>query len=242
MIASRSFPEAGRSYAAAVAAFLAGGGGWTELPFFAGGAAARLAATLDAQAADGAHILPGPADLLRALIATPLPAVKAVILGQDPYPTPGDAQGLAFSVTRSAKLPPSLRNIFKELAADIGCPPPSSGSLAPWAARGVLLLNTCLTVEAGRAGAHRRLGWERLADEVVRAVAARGTPAVFMLWGADARRRAALIDGTGHGLIESAHPSPLSAHAGFFGSRPFSRANAWLTAHGALPIDWELTT
>jgi uracil-DNA glycosylase len=185
-------------------------------------------------------VLPAPTQLFAALEATPLEAVKAVILGQDPYPTPGDAHGLAFSVERGTKLPPSLANIFKELESDLGIARLATGNLSQWTERGVLLLNPCLTVEAGKAGCHRRLGWERLADEVIATVSAAPRPSVFILWGNDARSRKAMIDQAKHLVIESAHPSPLSARNGFFGSRPFSRANSFLREHGRGEIDWRL--
>lgn len=223
-----------------MAAFVEEGGDWGRLAFFTDGSAARLAAKLDARLAEGAPVLPAPADHLQALRATPLAQVKAVILGQDPYPTPGDAHGLAFSVPPGRRVPPSLANIFKELAADLSVVRPNTGSLLPWARSGVLLLNTCLTVEAGAAGCHRRLGWGRLVDEVVSAVAAVAPAAVFILWGNDARRRKPLIGAARHLVIESAHPSPLAARSGFFGSRPFSRANVWLAAQGREPVDWRL--
>jgi uracil-DNA glycosylase len=228
------------AYRDAVAAFTARGGAWPSLPFFADGGAQAAAEKVDALLRAGAHVLPAPARLFAALEATPLEAVKAVILGQDPYPTPGDAHGLAFSVERGTKLPPSLANIFKELKADLGIARPASGNLTPWAERGVLLLNPCLTVEAGQAGCHRRIGWERLADEVIAAVSAAPRPSVFILWGNDARSRKTMIDGEKHLVIESAHPSPLSARNGFLGSRPFSRANTFLREKGRGEIDWRL--
>jgi uracil-DNA glycosylase len=228
------------SYRDAVAAFMARGDAWSSLPFFIDGGAQAAAEKVDARARAGAHVLPAPAQLFAALEATPLEAVKAVILGQDPYPTPGDAHGLAFSVERGTKLPPSLANIFKELESDLGIARPAAGNLTPWAQRGVLLLNPCLTVEAGQAGCHRRLGWERLADEVIAAVSAAPRPAVFILWGNDARARRTMIDQEKHLVIESAHPSPLSARNGFFGSKPFSRANTFLQDKGRGEIDWRL--
>jgi uracil-DNA glycosylase len=216
------------------------GGGWAALPFFSIGAAKTLTARLDAMVASGSRILPPPADLFAALALTAPHAVRAVILGQDPYPTPGDAHGLAFSVQVGVAIPRSLRNIFKELEADLGLPPPRAGSLLPWARQGVLLLNTCLSVTAGQAGAHRGLGWERLADEAIRLVADRSPGAVFILWGADAQKRRPLIDEEKHLVIATAHPSPLSARRGFMGSKPFSRSNSWLAERGLEPIDWRL--
>ncbi len=175
-----------------------------------------------------------------ALDRTAPETVRVVILGQDPYHEPGQANGLAFSVEPGTKLPPSLRNIFRELSADLGCPVPQSGDLGPWADRGVLLLNTVLTVEAGKANSHRDLGWQAFTDEVIAALAALPQPIVLILWGAQAqKKRGLLAPAAGPRLVlESVHPSPLSAHRGFFGSRPFSQANAFLASHGAAPIEW----
>lgn len=227
------------TYRDALAAFLATGGeGWAQLPFFRSGAAERLAGTVDARAEAGEAVLPPAADMLAAFAMTPLDAVKVVILGQDPYPTPGDAHGLAFSYRGGRRLPASLRNIYKELAADLATPPPAGGDLAGWARQGVLLLNTALTVAAGQAGAHAKLGWETLADEALREVSRTRPHAVFILWGAKAMARRPMIDETRHLVIASAHPSPLSARTGFFGSRPFSRANAWLEDKGMTGIGW----
>ncbi len=164
---------------------------------------------------------------------TPLETVKAVILGQDPYPTPGDAHGLAFSYVGARRLPASLKVILAELSSDCGVPLPPSGNLAPWTRQGVLLLNTALTVEAGASGAHMKLGWSALADQAVAAVSAQRPAVVFLLWGGPARRRAALIDRTKHLVLECGHPSPLNRLNDFRGTRPFSRANAWLRERGA---------
>jgi uracil-DNA glycosylase len=215
-----------------------GARGWTGLPFFAEGAARRVARAVDERAKAGAYVLPAPRDVFAALHLTPLPRTRIVVLGQDPYPTPGDAHGLAFSYAGGGRLPASLRNIFRELSADLGTAPPLRGDLSGWARQGVLLLNAVLTVEAGKAGAHRGLGWEALSDQAVRAVSQAVPAAVFLLWGADAQKKRPLIDAQRHLVIESPHPSPLSAHRGFFGSRPFSRANAWLAARGQPPVDW----
>jgi uracil-DNA glycosylase len=163
-----------------------------------------------------------------------------VVLGQDPYPTAGDAHGLAFSVNHGVKIPRSLANIFKEMESDLGLPRPPHGHLAHWAGQGVLLLNTCLSVEAGNAGSHRKLGWQTLTDQIVDVVSRKSEGVVFILWGADAQAKRAMIAGSNHLVIESAHPSPLSARRGFFGSRPFSRANAYLIAKGLGAIDWNL--
>ena len=179
-----------------------------------------------------------------ALEHTPLQAVKVVILGQDPYHGPGQAHGLAFSVPEGIAIPPSLRNIYKELETDLGIAPATHGNLTRWADQGVLLLNTALTVEAGQAGSHQRCGWEEFTDAAVAAVAARPQPSVFVLWGAHARKKAAGVAGLGAGsphlVLTSAHPSPLSAYAGFFGSKPFSRANVFLEAKGRGAIDWRV--
>ncbi len=227
------------TYRDALAAFLdAKGHGWDALPFFASGQAEHVCARLDARVSAGAHVLPPPDAMLRALALTSLSDVKVVILGQDPYPTPGDAHGLAFSYAGTARLPASLKNIYKELAADLGQPPLTSGDLSDWARQGVLLLNTALSVEAGAAGAHLRLGWDALTDEAVAAVSRGRTAAVFILWGAKAIARRRLVDESRHLVIASAHPSPLSARTGFFGSRPFSRVNAWLEAKGEAPMRW----
>jgi uracil-DNA glycosylase len=163
-----------------------------------------------------------------------------LILGQDPYHGAGQAHGLCFSVGPDVPLPPSLVNIFKELEDDLGYPPPDHGDLAHWARQGVLLLNAVLTVRAHKANSHQGKGWERFTDEVIRAVSAKTDMVVFILWGSYARRKKSLIDTGRHTVIESAHPSPLSAHNGFFGSKPFSRANAALVAAGREPIDWRI--
>lgn len=205
--------------------------------------ARRLGGWLCAEEAAGRTVYPPRGSRLRALELTPLDSVKVVILGQDPYHGPGQAMGLCFSVPQGVPAPPSLANIYKELAADCGIERPAHGDLSGWARQGVLLLNTCLTVEAGKAGSHAGRGWEAITDACVAAVAARDTPTVFILWGSHAQAKAAriprLADGP-HCVIRSPHPSPLSAHRGYFGSRPFSRANAFLENHGLTPIDWRL--
>jgi len=199
---------------------------------------------LERQRIAGAHILPAPANILRAF-QRPLAEVKVLITGQDPYPTPGHAVGLSFSVDPGVRpLPRSLANIYKELSSDLGIPPAPHGDLGAWADQGVLLLNRALTVEAGAANSHRDRGWEAITDLAVRALAARrdpdGTraPLVAILWGRQAQSLAPLLEGVP--LIESPHPSPLSASRGFFGSRPFSRANQMLLAQGSAPVDWQL--
>jgi len=186
------------------------------------------------------QVFPAPGDVFAALHLTPFADVKVLILGQDPYHGPGQAHGLCFSVQRGVAPPPSLRNIFTELEADVGVPAPDHGCLDAWARQGVLLLNTSLTVRARQAASHQGKGWETFTDEVIRAVDAKPERVVFILWGAAARRKTALIDQTRHKIIESAHPSPLSAHNGFFGSRPFSRANQALVEAGRDPVDWSL--
>jgi uracil-DNA glycosylase len=183
---------------------------------------------------------PPPGEVFRALELTPPAQVRVVLLGKDPYPGPGHANGLCFSVHRGVKPPPSLRNIFSEFTSDTGLPAPAHGALDAWARRGVLLLNAVLTVRSGEAGAHRGRGWERFTDAVIRHVAARTEPVVFALWGAWAQRKAALIAGSHHPIVAAAHPSPLSAHNGFFGSRPFSRIDAALVATGGTPMDWRI--
>ena len=224
------------SVSAALEDFRASGSPWLALPFFADGAADVVAARVDARIAAGAEVLPTPENIFAALALTPLTAVKVVILGQDPYPTPGDANGLAFSYVGTRRLPASLKVILAEVEPG----KPTRGDLTPWARQGVLLLNSALTVEAGQAGAHLRTGWAALADEAVAAVSARAAPAVFLLWGAQARARAALIDRTRHGVFESGHPSPLNRARDFPGSDPFGRANAWLGERGLAPIAWRL--
>jgi uracil-DNA glycosylase len=189
---------------------------------------------------DLAPVYPPAPDVFAALHLTSYADTRVVILGQDPYHGPGQAHGLCFSVRRSVTPPPSLANVFKELESDTGIARPSHGNLAAWARQGVLLLNTCLTVRGGAAGSHHGKGWEIFTDEVLRAVDAKTHPVVFVLWGAPARKKKALIDLDRHVVIESAHPSPLSAHNGFFGSRPFSRTNEALIARGLAPIDWRL--
>ncbi len=186
-------------------------------------------------AKDRRQILPPSDQIFAALAACPPDAVKAVILGQDPYPTPGHAHGLAFSVAPDVALPRSLSNIFKEMEDDIGVAP-RNGNLLHWAHQGVLLLNTALTVPAKEAGGHAKIGWTTLVDDVITRLDDR--PRAFVLWGKPAQARGAVLTHPDHLVLHSAHPSPLSAYRGFFGSRPFSRVNEWLKAKGAEPIDW----
>lgn len=213
-------------------------------PVLAGPAMAGLRTFLTAEKAAGKRILPHSRDWFAALALTPLDRVRVVILGQDPYHGPGQAHGLSFSVRPGVAVPPSLRNIFKELQSDLGIAPPAHGFLEHWARQGVLLLNTVLTVEQHRAASHAGRGWEAFTDAVVHAVADRPEPSVFLLWGSHAQKKAAFVrdvaDGGRHRVLRTRHPSPLSAHSGWFGSRPFSQANAFLTAHGRGAIDWAL--
>ena len=188
----------------------------------------------------GKSIFPKGANWFRALDLTPLDQVRVVILGQDPYHGPGQAHGLCFSVPPNVRPPPSLVNIYKELASDLGITPARHGFLEHWAKQGVLLLNSVLTVEMGRAASHRDRGWERFTDAVIREVNAKDEPVVFMLWGSYAQKKAAFVDTSKHLVLKAPHPSPLSAHNGFFGCRHFSKANAFLESRGAPTIDWAL--
>lgn len=204
---------------------------WAGLPFFAEGWPAlwdRLIAQRDWQ--------PAPERIFRALALTPRDRVRVVILGQDPYPTPGRAQGLAFAFPPGEPPRDSLKNILTEVAADTGTAR-ADGDLTRWAEQGVLLLNTVLTVPAGRSNGHKGWGWEALTAQILTATAADG-PRAFLLWGAPAQKLCARLPRDGHLFVESPHPSPLSAYRGFFGSRPFSQVNAWFTARGEAPVDW----
>lgn len=202
------------------------------------GQLAAMGDFLRAELAAGRGYLPAGGHVLRAF-EQPLDAVRVLIVGQDPYPTPGHAVGLSFSVAPQVRpIPKSLANIYRELVDDLGVPPPSTGDLSPWAESGVLLLNRVLTVRPGASGSHRGKGWEAITDAAIAALASRGTPLVAILWGRDARNLAGALPGVPR--IESPHPSPLSASSGFFGSRPFSRANALLAEQGASPVDWRL--
>lgn len=192
----------------------------------------------------GRRIFPRGLEWFRALDLTPLEDVRVVILGQDPYHGPGQAHGLCFSVRPDVRTPPSLINIYKELESDLGIPPARHGFLEHWAKQGVLLLNAVLTVQMGMAASHQGRGWERFTDAVIRLVNARPEPVVFMLWGSHAQKKAAFVDsverGGRHLVLKAPHPSPLSAHNGFFGCKHFSKANAFLRSHGQKPIDWAL--
>ena len=185
-------------------------------------------------------VYPPVGEVFAALHLTPFADVKVVILGQDPYHGPGQAHGLCFSVNPGVRLPPSLVNIFKELHDDLGIAPASHGDLRPWARQGVLLLNTTLTVRGGAPGSHQGKGWERFTDEIIKVVGQGEKPVVFILWGVHARRKKTLVDRTRHTVLEAPHPSPLSAHRGFFGSRPFSATNEALVGAGRDPVDWRL--
>jgi uracil-DNA glycosylase len=197
----------------------------------------KLRAFVDAERK--AHVVyPPEEEVFSALELTPWDAVRVMILGQDPYHGPGQAHGLAFSVRPGVTPPPSLRNMFREMKDDAGCPAPADGWLVPWAKQGVLLLNAVLTVRAGEPNSHKGKGWEKFTDAVIRAVDASPRRVVFVLWGGYAGKKEALIDAGRHAVIRSAHPSPLSAKRGFFGSRPFSKINALLEAAGESPVDW----
>ncbi|MDR2157134.1 MAG: uracil-DNA glycosylase [Clostridiales Family XIII bacterium] len=184
-------------------------------------------------------VYPDMHDIFNALKYTPYERVKVVILGQDPYHGPGQAHGLCFSVQKGVEKPPSLVNIFRELEAETGIAPPKDGCLAPWAERGVLLLNTVLTVRGGQANSHRGKGWELLTDRVIALLNARANPMVFLLWGANARAKAGLVDNPAHLVLEAPHPSPLSAHYGFFGCGHFRTAGEFLSRHGGA-VDWAI--
>lgn len=201
---------------------------WAELQLFVADERARH------------QVFPPQEEVFAALHQTPFAEVKVLILGQDPYHGPGQAHGLCFSVRSGVPIPPSLRNIYAELESDLDLSPPGHGCLDAWTRQGVLLLNTSLTVRAHEAASHQRRGWETFTDEVIGTVSAKEDPVVFILWGAAARRKKALVDQDRHTVVESPHPSPLSAHNGFFGSRPFSQTNEALIAGGRDPVDWQL--
>ena len=213
-------------------------------PVLATPEARQLGGWLKGEEAAGTLVYPPRGQRLAALALTPLDSVRCVILGQDPYHGPGQAHGLAFSVQPGVRVPPSLVNIYKELEADLGIPRAATGDLTPWARQGVLLLNNTLTVAAGQAGSHAGRGWDAITDACVAAVAARPEPTVFILWGSHAKKKAsrvpALARASHHLIVASAHPSPLSAHNGFFGSRPFSQTNDFLESAGRGSIDWRI--
>ncbi len=199
----------------------------------------ELAAFLQRERSAGKRIFPEPDEYFRALSLS-FDKVKVVILGQDPYHGPGQAHGLAFSVRPETPPPPSLKNIFRELTSDLGLPLAPHGHLKPWADRGVFLLNSVLTVEAGKAGSHRNRGWERFTDRIVGDLNRERDKLVFLLWGRDAQEKGRFIDRTRHHVLTAPHPSPLSARRGFLGCRHFSRTNIWLVANGLPPMDWRL--
>lgn len=186
------------------------------------------------------HIFPKKDDVFNALVYTSYENTKTVILGQDPYPNIGQGMGLSFSVNIGVPFPKSLQNIFKELQSDLGCPIPTSGSLVKWAEQGVLLLNTSLTVEAGKPNSHQNKGWEIFTDKIISLVNEKPDPVVFILWGNNARSKKVLITNPKHLILESVHPSPLSANRGFFGSKPFSKTNNFLIANNRKPVDWQI--
>ena len=202
----------------------------------------QLKQFLLAEKAAGKWILPKGSEWFNALNSTPFDQVKVVILGQDPYPTPGHAHGLAFSVQPEVKpIPKSLINIYQELKDDLGMDNGDCGHLQHWAEQGVLLLNPILTVEAGKSLSHQGRGWEPFTDAILKAINEQKEHVVFILWGAKAQQKAKFIDARKHLIIKSPHPSPLSAYRGFFGSKPFSRTNTYLQAHGIKPIDWQVS-
>jgi uracil-DNA glycosylase len=212
--------------------------GWAEALEPVAGKIAEMGDFLRKEVAEGRQYLPSGDNVLRAF-KQPFDQVKVLIVGQDPYPTPGHPIGLSFSVAADVRpIPGSLRNIYKELTEDLGLPMPSNGDLTPWAEHGVLLLNRVLTVMPGKPASHRGKGWEEVTEQAIKALVARDQPMVAILWGRDARSLAPMLGDVPR--IESAHPSPLSARSGFFGSRPFSRANQLLEQQGTSPVDWKL--
>lgn len=217
------------------------GGGWDELlsPLFSDERYQKIREFLKFEYSH--HIVyPDMYDLYNCFRYTPLSNVKAVILGQDPYHEPNQAHGLCFSVKKGVKLPPSLVNIYKEIEDDLGITEPDCGDLTKWANEGILLLNTTLTVREHAANSHSKCGWAWFTDSVIKLISENTQNVVFILWGGNARSKAPLIDGTKHLIIQSAHPSPLSAYNGFFGSKPFSKTNNYLKSVGKAPIDWDL--
>jgi len=200
----------------------------------------QLRAFLLQEKQSGKQVYPAGKDMFNALNSTPFDRVRVVILGQDPYHGPGQAHGLCFSVQQGVEIPPSLRNIYKELASDLGVVPARHGCLQSWASQGVLLLNAVLSVEAGRAGSHQGRGWEQFTDRIIALLNERREHLVFMLWGSHAQKKGQFIDRSRHLVLESPHPSPLSASRGFLGNRHFSRANQYLLAHGRDAVDWRV--
>jgi uracil-DNA glycosylase len=206
-----------------------------EKPYFA-----SLVRFLREEKAAGTRIFPPGSQIFRAFELTPVPQVKVVILGQDPYHNVGQAHGLCFSVKRGVPAPPSLVNIYKELQSDLGCTIPDHGYLVKWAEQGVLMLNTVLTVRAHQANSHRGIGWEQFTDAAIRALNEQDRPIVFILWGAPAQKKKVMLHNPKHLILEAPHPSPLSAYRGFFGSKPFSKTNEFLEANGVTGIDWQI--
>ncbi len=204
-----------------------------ELPYFV-----KLAETVREAYKAGGPIYPPPQMVFNAFTLCPFNAVKVIILGQDPYHGPGQAHGLCFSVQDGVRPPPSLQNIYKELRDDLDIPIRTTGNLEPWALQGVLLLNATLTVMAGRPGSHQGLGWEQFTDSIIRKLSDEKDHLVFILWGKYAQSKEMIIDGGKHCILKAPHPSPLSAYTGFFGSKPFSKVNAYLKAHNNSPINW----
>jgi uracil-DNA glycosylase len=200
----------------------------------------QISTFLRQEKAAGKTIFPAGPQIFAAFDKTPLDKVRAVILGQDPYHGANQAHGLSFSVMRGVATPPSLANIYKEISSELNLPLPTHGNLEHWALQGVLLLNATLTVEAHKANSHSKIGWQSFTDSVIQTVSAKKEHVVFMLWGAYARSKRILIDKSRHLILESAHPSPLSAHNGFFGNGHFAKANQWLSEHGQEPIDWSI--
>lgn len=200
----------------------------------------ELRGFLQSEIKKGKIIYPKPSQFFAAFNATPLDKVKAVIIGQDPYHGPGQAHGLCFSVQPGVRPPPSLLNIYKELKSDLGIEPVRHGYLMHWAEEGVFLLNSVLSVENGKPASHKKRGWERFTDKVIQVLNEKGDPKVFLLWGSYAQQKGLIIDRSKHLVLESVHPSPLSASRGFFGCRHFSKTNAFLIKNGISPIDWEL--
>ncbi|WP_338041118.1 uracil-DNA glycosylase [Niabella beijingensis] len=206
-----------------------------QQPYFS-----SLVQHLKAEKQLGKTIYPAGKNIFNAFNTTPFADVKVLLLGQDPYHGPGQAHGLCFSVQKGVPPPPSLVNIYKELHADLGVPVPATGDLTKWAQQGVFMLNASLTVRAGEPMSHAKIGWATFTDAVIRKVSEDKSNVVFILWGKFAQEKAALIDTAKHLILKSAHPSPLSAHNGFFGSKPFSKTNEYLAAHGIDPIDWKI--
>jgi uracil-DNA glycosylase len=199
----------------------------------------QIITTLEQDKAQGHTVHPPSHQIFKALDLTPLTSLKVLILGQDPYHGPGEANGLAFSVSTESRIPPSLRNIYKELMSDLGLKHPTSGDLSTWATQGVLLLNTSLSVQHKKPLSHAHIGWQQLTDQIISIASQHSPHLVFILWGAHAQSKISLIDSR-HYVIKSPHPSPLSAYRGFFGSKPFSKTNNWLEKKGLQPINWQL--